>query len=177
VRPALGTAVFFLVGPVLEAGVGPFLLTGWETGDGALDVGALRVLGGLLLAAGTVVVVHTSAGFARLGQGTPSPAAPPQRLVVTGAYRHVRHPMYVATAVVIAAQGLLLARPVLLVAAAVYLAAMALLATRLEEPRLLARFGAGYETYRRAVPGWLPRPLSRRSPGASRGPAAPPPGP
>ena len=154
----LGSLGFFLIGPGLEAGVGPALLTGgFERGDGLPAGPALRIVGIVLIAAGLAVVVHAYVRFALDGIGTPSPVAPPRELVVTGAYRHVRNPMYVATAAVIAGEGLLLRRPILLVAAAVYCAAMAVLNRRVEEPLLRRRFGAAYERYRSAVPGWLPR--------------------
>ena len=148
---------FFLVGPGLEAGVGPFVLTGWERGDGALDTPLVILAGAVLVLAGLAVVVHAYARFALDGRGTPAPVAPPTRLVARGAYRHVRHPMYVATAAVIAGEGLVLARPILLVAAAVYLTAMAVLAVALEEPVLRRRHGAAYDAYAAEVPRWLPR--------------------
>jgi protein-S-isoprenylcysteine O-methyltransferase Ste14 len=152
------SALFFLLGPGLEAGVGPWLLTGgFETGGAWEAAIALRAAGGLLIAAGLAVLLHAFAGFVRDGLGTPTPVAPTERLVVTGAYRHVRNPMYVATAAVIAGEGLLLSQPVLLAGAAVYLAALATLVRVMEEPGLRARFGAQYDAYRRAVPGWLPR--------------------
>jgi protein-S-isoprenylcysteine O-methyltransferase Ste14 len=146
----LGNILFFLAGPGLEAGVGPWLLVtvagdavaGWPV--------ALRVLGALLMAA---VFVR----FVRDGAGTPSPAAPAAHLIARGAFRYVRHPMYVATTTVIAGEALAFAQPVLLVAAAAYLAAMAILVHAVEEPQLTRRFGASYEAYRRAVPGWIPR--------------------
>jgi protein-S-isoprenylcysteine O-methyltransferase Ste14 len=157
-RPALGSALFFLVGPGLEAGLGPWLLTGFEHRSGTLlDVAPLRVLGGLLVVAGLVVLVGSFVRFARDGRGTPAPAAPPSRLVVSGAYRHVRHPMYVATAAVIAGEGLLLAQPILLLGAAVYCTALGLWSRHREEPLLRARFGEQYDAYRAAVPGWVPR--------------------
>ena len=154
----LGSLGFFLIGPGLEAGVGPALLTGgFEVGDGLPDATALRVLGVVLIVAGLAVVIHAYARFALDGIGTPSPMAPPRELVVTGAYRYVRNPMYVATAAVIVGEGLLLGQPVLLVAAAVYCAALALLGITFEEPLLRRRFGPAYDAYRAAVPGWFPR--------------------
>jgi protein-S-isoprenylcysteine O-methyltransferase Ste14 len=102
-------------------------------------------------------VARAFVAFALEGQGSPTPAAPTGRLVVSGAYRWVRNPMYLATAAMIAGQGLLLARPILLVGAAVYLATLAAATRRWEEPALARRFGASYETYREAVPGWWPR--------------------
>jgi len=155
---AIGSALFFLAGPGLEAGVGPALLTqGFQTGDGLPDATAFRVLGAVLIACGLAVLVHAFARFARQGLGTPSPAAPAQRLVVSGPYRFVRNPIYVATAAVIAGEALLLRQPILLIAAAVYVVALGTLNRVYEEPRLLNRHGRAYETYRAAVPGWVPR--------------------
>jgi protein-S-isoprenylcysteine O-methyltransferase Ste14 len=154
----LGSLGFFLIGPGLEAGVGPALLTGgFEVGDGLSDSWIVRGIGVVLIVAGLAVVVHAYTRFALDGIGTPSPMAPPRELVVTGAYRYVRNPMYVATAAVIVGEGLLLRQPVLLVAAVVYCAALALLGRRFEEPLLRSRFGPAYDAYRAAVPGWLPR--------------------
>lgn len=149
--------MFFLAGPGLEAGVGPWLLVrvaGSEIGSWP-DV--LRVVGALLMLVGIATLVEVFARFIRDGAGTPSPAAPTTQLLVGGAFRHLRHPMYVATAAVIVGEALLFAQPVLLVGATAYLAAMATLVHTVEEPRLARRFGASYDAYRQAVPGWIPR--------------------
>jgi protein-S-isoprenylcysteine O-methyltransferase Ste14 len=155
--PLLGSGLFLLAGPGLEAGVAPWLVV--EAAGGSLWPEAVvpRVVGALLMAAGLVVILDAFRRFVADGRGTPSPMAPPRRLVVVGAYRHVRHPMYVATAVVIAGEGLLFARPVLLACAVVYAITMALLSRLREEPVLTARFGDDYDAYRREVPGWWPR--------------------
>lgn len=156
-QAAAGSIAFFLAGPGLEAGVGPWLLVrvaGSDLGSWPL---ALRILGALLIAAGAAVLLDVFARFVADGAGTPSPAAPTRRLLVRGAFRHLRHPMYVATAAAIAGEALAFAQPILLLAAAVYLTAMAALVQAVEEPRLARRFGAEYDAYRRAVPGWIPR--------------------
>lgn len=152
----IGSALFALIGPGLEAGVGPFVLTGFEVGDDLPGTWALRGTGVALIVAGLLVLADGFRRFAALGRGTPSPAAPPGRLVVTGAYRHVRHPMYAATAAVIAGEGLLLRRPIMLVAAVVYVAALSALVHLREEPALARRFGAEYDAYRAAVNRWIP---------------------
>jgi protein-S-isoprenylcysteine O-methyltransferase Ste14 len=156
-QAAVGSIAFFLAGPGLEAVVGPWLLVlvagsdldGWPT--------ALRVLGVLLIAAGAATLLDVFARFVADGAGTPSPAAPTARLLVRGAFRHLRHPMYVATTAIIAGEALAFAQPVLLVAALTYLTAMATLVHAVEEPRLARRFGVEFDAYRRAVPGWIPR--------------------
>lgn len=153
---AIGTIVFALVGPGLEAGVGPWLLTGGFEDADALPAW-LAVPGWILIAGGLAVLAATLVGFARDGLGTPSPMAPPRELVVTGPYRFVRNPQYVATATVIVGEGLVLGQPILLVAAAVYVTVLAALHARREAPLLRRRFGPAYDAYAAAVPAWIPR--------------------
>jgi protein-S-isoprenylcysteine O-methyltransferase Ste14 len=154
----LGNLLFFLAGPCLEAGVGPWLLVTVAGRDGADPPAVLRVVGAVLMVAGAGVVLDVFVRFVREGAGTPSPAAPTAFLIRGGGYRVVRHPMYVATATVILGEALLFGQPILLLAAAVYVTTTASLARFVEEPRLARRFGAPYDAYRRAVPGWIPRP-------------------
>jgi protein-S-isoprenylcysteine O-methyltransferase Ste14 len=80
-----------------------------------------------------------------------------QRLVVGGLYRHVRDPMYLAVGTTIVGQALLLGRPVLLVYAAAFAATVYAFVRLYEKPTLADQFGAEYEEYNRAVPGWWPR--------------------
>src|SRR5262245_66627023 len=61
----------------------------------------------LLIAAGLPGLIDSFARFALQVLGTPAPIAPPQNLVVTGLYRYVRNPMYVAVVAVILGQGIL----------------------------------------------------------------------
>ena len=157
-RALAGSIGFFVVGPVLEAGIGPWVITGgFSRGEGALDATSARVAGVLLIAAGVVVVVQCFVTFVRDGIGTPSPLAPTAHLIVRGPYRHVRNPMYVATATIIAGEGLLLAQPILLACAVLYVGALSVLVRRSEQPHMRARFGTEYDEYCAAVPAWLPR--------------------
>lgn len=142
-RAGLGTALFVLVGPAIELGVGPWVLTGFETGDG-LPGGPVPVAGAVLLAAALAVLALAFVRFAREGDGTPSPLAPPRHPVRGGIYTRLRHPMYTATVAGLAGEALLLRRPVLLVAAALYALTMVVLVRRFEEPLLRRRFGEGW---------------------------------
>ncbi len=147
------SVAFFFTGTFLETVVGPGLITGgFESGDAAT---AVRLAGALLILAGATVVLWCFVRFVRDGDGTPSPLAPPQQLVARGPYRFSRNPMYVATAVVIAGEGMLLGRPLLLICAAVYLAAMALLVVRFEEPLLRRRYDTEWDAYARRTRRWL----------------------
>ena len=160
-RTALGNAAFAIAGPGLEAVVGPYLLVAAAGSDGLDWPVALRVLGVVLIVAGVAVLIDVFARFAREGRGTPSPAAPADVLMRGGSFGVVRHPMYLATATVIVGEALAFAQPVLFVGAAAYVVAMATLVALVEEPMLARRHGAAFGAYRRAVPGWVPRPRPR----------------
>lgn len=79
------------------------------------------------------------------------------RLITTGPFALVRHPMYLA---VIAAGigGLLLYRTWAMLAFAAAMFGLIVRAHR-EEAALAAEFGATWEAYCRRVPAWLPRPF------------------
>ncbi|HET6509338.1 MAG TPA: isoprenylcysteine carboxylmethyltransferase family protein [Baekduia sp.] len=166
-RTVVGNLTFALVGPGLEAVVGPYLLVRVAGSD--LDWPfAVRALGVLLIVLGVAVLLDVFRRFAREGRGTPSPAAPARDLMRGGVFGVVRHPMYVATATIVVGEALAFAQPVLLVGAAAYLAAMATLSALVEEPMLARRHGPAFEAYRREVPGWIPRPRWPRGPRRTR---------
>lgn len=156
---AIGSAAFFLVGPGIVVGLVPWLLTRWRIGDPLPSWywAPVRVLGALLVVAGLAVAIQAFVRFVVEGFGTPLPVAAPDRLVVGGAYRHVRNPMYVALLGAIVGQALLLGRLGLLLYALIVWLLPAAFVRWYEEPTLARRFGAEYEAYRRAVPAWLPR--------------------
>ncbi|EJL23388.1 hypothetical protein-S-isoprenylcysteine methyltransferase [Caulobacter sp. AP07] len=156
VASLLGSAVFLVVAPGVVAGLVPWWLTRWTFAPPLLDLAASRWLGAALMAPALLVLLDSFARFALEGRGTPAPVAPPETLVVGGAYRFVRNPMYVAVVTLILSQGLLLGQPALLAYGAAVWLAMHLFVVSYEEPRLRADH-PGYEAYVRHVPRWLPR--------------------
>jgi protein-S-isoprenylcysteine O-methyltransferase Ste14 len=156
-RPAAtaGSALFFALAPGTVAGLLPWSLTGWRIGT-ALPWPA-RLFGALLILTGLLVIVPAFVRFVLEGAGTPAPVAQTDRLVVGGPYRYLRNPMYVAVLLAIAGQALLLGRWVLVTYGLLAAAAMVGFVKGYEEPHLLEVYGADYEAYRRAVPGWWPR--------------------
>jgi protein-S-isoprenylcysteine O-methyltransferase Ste14 len=154
-RALAGSLLFLVVAPGVVARLVPYHLTGWER-EGAVRTHA-TVAGWLLVAGGLAALLPSFARFALQGLGTPAPVAPTEHLVVTGLYRHVRNPMYLAVASLIVGQALILGRPGLLFYAALFAATVFAFVRGYEEPALTQQFGAEYEAYRRAVPGWWPR--------------------
>ena len=154
---AAGSLLFLVLVPGIVAGLVPWVLTGWRMQEPWPHWLPLRVAGGILLAAGTVVLLHAFGRFVVEGRGTPAPVAPTERLVVGGLYRYVRNPMYLAVAATIVGQGLVLGQPILLLYALGFTLAVVAFVHWYEEPVLRRRFGEPYERYRRAVPAWWPR--------------------
>ena len=154
---AVGTAAFFVLAPGVVAGLVPWWLTRWQVRTPLPGWIVSRLFGGALIAAGLAFLIHAFARFVTEGAGTPAPVAPTERLVVGGAYRYVRNPMYLAVLSVIVGQALVLGQFHLLTYAAVIAAIMLAFVRGYEEPVLSRKFGAEYDVYRRSVPGWWPR--------------------
>jgi len=151
-KPAIGSAIFFLVAPGTVVGLVPWWLTdGFITMDTWGQVpGAVLFLGGLL------ILVNSFVRFV-MKEGTPAPVAPTKHLVVEGFYRYVRNPMYVAIIAIILGEALWTLRLSLFVYAAIAWAVPAAFVKLYEEPTLRQQFGEEYETYKRHVPAWIPR--------------------
>ncbi len=152
---AVVSSLFFAAAPAVVAGVIPFMIGRWQT-QVPLWL-PWRILGVLAIAAGLPVLVHAFARFVTEGAGTPAPVAPTERLVVGGAYRYVRNPMYLAVVTMILGQTLLFGDLRLLAYAVLVALAFFAFVRGYEEPTLRRRYGEAYEAYRRAVPAWLPR--------------------
>jgi protein-S-isoprenylcysteine O-methyltransferase Ste14 len=159
-RAILGSAVFLALAPGLVAGVVPGLITGWEV-DEQLP-GALRAFGAALGLLGIAFLLHAFGRFALEGLGTPAPVAPTKRLVVGGAYRFVRNPMYLAVLALITGQALFFGSAATAGYGALVALAVAVFVRAYEEPTLQATYGAEYDAYRAEVPRWLPRPRRPR---------------
>jgi protein-S-isoprenylcysteine O-methyltransferase Ste14 len=127
--------------------------------DGSANVGPGpgRYVGPLLIAAGTILMVWCWGSFAIRGRGTPAPFDPPRRLVISGPYRYVRNPMYIAGIVILLGLAALFdAEPLLAYAAGFWLVTH-LFVVGYEERALARKFGAEYAAYRAAVGRWIPR--------------------
>jgi len=153
----LGSALFFVVAPMMIAGVVPCLVTHWEFQAPFAGVELTRVAGIALIIVGLPGLLDSFARFAIQGIGTPAPVAPTENLVVTGLYRYVRNPIYVAVVAIVLGQATLFGDARLLWYGAVLWLAFHLFVVVYEEPTLRETFGSEYEDYRANVPRWIPR--------------------
>ncbi|KQV09516.1 isoprenylcysteine carboxyl methyltransferase [Devosia sp. Root105] len=155
--PITGTVIFLFVAPGIVAGLIPYWISGWQVGPALGGIEPLRWLGVLVLLLGAVLLAETFARFALVGRGTPAPVYPTETLVVTGSYRFVRNPMYVAVVALILGQGLLFGSLAVLAYGAAIWLIVHLFVIGYEEPTLARSFGAQYERYRANVRRWIPR--------------------
>jgi protein-S-isoprenylcysteine O-methyltransferase Ste14 len=162
----LKTLLFAVLVPGTVVGLVPYLLVArGRIARRAPD--EWRWLGLLPLAAGIVLMLWCFGAFARIGRGTPAPVDAPRRLVVRGAYRVVRNPMYVGALLILVGEALFWQAPGLVLYAAAFWLACHLFVVGYEERSLGRRFGDDYAGYRATVPRWLPSWPGRERHGAS----------
>jgi protein-S-isoprenylcysteine O-methyltransferase Ste14 len=159
-----GSAIFLVIAPGFVAGWVPWQISHWQFDSPFPAMPLVRLIGGILLVLGAGVLLDSFARFALQGLGTPAPVFPTRHLVVTGLYRYVRNPMYVAVVSTILGQGLLFGNVTVLEYGGIVWLLFHLFVLAYEEPKLTSTFGAEYERFCSEVPRWIPRftPSSRR---------------
>lgn len=95
--------------------------------------------------------------FAAVGDGTPLPFDPPQRLVTSGIYSYIANPMQTSTALLLFTLAVILTNWHLLLASALCIAYSAGLAAWDEGRDLQQRYGQPFADYRSHVRNWFPR--------------------
>lgn len=153
----VGSAIFFVIAPGFVAGLAPWWISHWRSQSTFLGLQSVRLAGGILIIFGVAGLLDSFRRFAVQGLGTPAPVLPTRHLVVTGLYRYVRNPMYVAVVSTILGQGLVLGDVRLLEYGGIVWLLFHLFVLLYEEPTLKASFGADYETFCVEVPRWIPR--------------------
>ena len=125
------------------------------------------------LVLGVVLASSTVRLFVTMGQGTPAPWHPPQKLVVAGPYRHVRNPMIASILFMSAAEAVFLRSWPLAGWGLFFFAANSIYFPLSEERGLERRFGEPYRIYKANVPRWFPR-LRPWTPPPEQGPKTSP---
>lgn len=153
----LGSLVFFVVAPGTILGLVPWWITSWQMKPAFLGTESTRVAGVAMIILGLVPLLSSFLRFAWDGLGTPAPIAPPKHLVVTGFYRHVRNPIYVALVMVLLGEALFFADGRVAEWAVAFWLFVFAAVLIYEEPTLRQLFGEEYRTYCENVPRWIPR--------------------
>jgi protein-S-isoprenylcysteine O-methyltransferase Ste14 len=155
--PLFGSFLFLVFVPGTIAGYIPYTMTHWRVEPPFFDIVWLRGIGAAGVFVGVAVLADSFLRFALEGRGTPAPVVPPEELVVSGLYRFVRNPMYVAVLCIVFGQALLLGSTPLLVYSIALWVAFQSFVMLYEEPTLRMKFGRSYDVYCANVSRWLPR--------------------
>jgi protein-S-isoprenylcysteine O-methyltransferase Ste14 len=107
-----------------------------------------------LIAGGALLNVWSDRQFKR-AQTTVKPGERPTALVIDGAFRLSRNPMYLGMAAILAGTAWLLGSPLALICTAIFVVVVDRRFTRREEASMALAFGAAYDDYTRRVRRWL----------------------
>ena len=156
-RAVLGSVLFLIVAPGTVAGLIPWWISKWKVQPTSPDFLTVQIIGVLVLVGSLLVLFESFARFALQGIGTPAPVLPTRHLVVTGRYRYVRNPMYVAVVAAILGQSMILGDLDLALYAGIVWLVSHLFVVVYEEPTLRRTFGDEYVEFCANVPRWIPR--------------------
>jgi len=120
------------------------------------NIGIFRYIGLVPIVLGTFIYLYCSASFVFVGRGTPILFTPTKALIVSGLYRYVRNPLYIAGLLVLTGEGIYFQSTGLFVYCLVMFGFFNFYVL-MEESILAEKFGASYEAYRQSVPRWIPK--------------------
>jgi protein-S-isoprenylcysteine O-methyltransferase Ste14 len=153
----LGSAIFFFLAPGTVAGLIPWWIGRWRVHAPFVGFTALRITGCLMIAAGLIILLESFLRFALKGLGTPAPVFPTKHLVVTGTYRFVRNPMYVAVVSLVLGQAFFFGDIRIFIYGLCAWLVTHLFVLTYEEPTLRRTFPIEYPAFTANVPRWIPR--------------------
>lgn len=112
-------------------------------------------LGGFaLVGAGVLLAVSALLGFLKQ-RTTPIPHGEPSALVVTGAYRWTRNPMYLGVFTVLFGVALYFGTLPFFLVPPAFVLAIGRIHVPFEEAKLAGLFGTAYEDFKARVPRWF----------------------
>src|ERR1700722_19220020 len=143
----IGSAIFLVIAPGFVAVLMPWWLSQWDVEPAFFGFAAIRYVGLVLIALGSIGLLDSFARFAIQGLGTPAPVYPTKHLVITGLYRFVRNPMYIGVVSAILGQGLFFGNLHVLEYGVIVWLLMHLFVVAYEEPTMRASFPEDYAKF------------------------------
>ena len=152
----VGTLIYlFLLVPYFMFWI-PYEILSASGHDIELNNGVFQHVGLVFIALGGVAYIWCSGSFAFYAKGTPIPFTPTRELVVTGLYKYVRNPLYIAGTLVLLGETLLFLSKGIFIYTLIMFGVFNV-HVLMEETHLKDTFGKKYEQYRKDVPRWIPR--------------------
>ena len=152
----VGTLIYlFLLVPFFIIWI-PYEILSASGHDIEFNSGVFQHVGLVFIALGVVAYVWCSGSFVFYAKGTPIPFTPTKELVVTGLYKYVRNPLYIAGMLVLLGETLLFLSKGIFIYTLIMFGVFNI-HVLMEENHLEDTFGKKYEQYRKDVPRWIPR--------------------
>ena len=120
-----------------------------------IDYLPFKILGVVLIIAGLSVILHSVWFFKHIGKGTPVPAEPTRRLMISGLYKRTRNPMYLTHTAILSGEYLFFGHTLLTIYLFLAVLGFHLLVVKWEENQLKQKYGQEYLDYMKEVPRWL----------------------
>lgn len=159
-EPAGIVLLRYVLGAATAATLARYLLTGARIGEGSFADLSASAWAGLVLAAAGLALLLASHRALDGNFSTTIDVGEGRRLVTTGPYARIRHPMYVAYLLFFLGLIPLSGDPSFGGLGMLIILSLMVLRIRYEERILADHFGAAYEAYRSRVGAFLPRPPS-----------------
>ena len=119
----------------------------------------LFVLGLILVLYGSFIIIWAIVILRSCGEGTCDPRRPPKKLVISGPYKYVRHPMFSGSILALIGQAMVYFSPSLILITVLYGAVLYRNTVQVEEIELVGRFGDSYREYMKRVPRFILNPF------------------
>lgn len=111
----------------------------------------------LLLICGLSLSLWTRWIQFKIGQGTPAPQMPTQKLIIKGPYKYSRNPMILGDVIWLICLGAILNSPSFMIISTFWFVLHLFYYKLIEEKELIARFGQEYEEYQNRVAFLIPK--------------------
>jgi protein-S-isoprenylcysteine O-methyltransferase Ste14 len=122
----------------------------------SFTIGKFRYIGIFFIISGIFIAISCLIDFVIKGRGSPIPFTETENLIVSGFYRFVRNPLYIAGVFVFLGEALLFQSIGIFIYCLIMFAVFNIQVI-MEEAFLKERFGEIYKQYYEAVPRWIPR--------------------
>ena len=114
-------------------------------------------IGKYLMWFGAALAILSTLQMFLFGKGTPLVATPPKKILSTGIFGIVRHPMMWSITFVLMGESITYGSFILILWLIAWVRIGHLIVVNYEEPQLERRFGDEYIKYCKKVPRWIPR--------------------
>lgn len=158
-RKQIDTIVYGIIGTFSILFIIPkfFLQLERQMGIDLNDHVFLKFIGIIFMNAGGILAIWCTILMYKSRKATPSPFTIPKKIITTGPFKYVRHPMMWSLNFVIIGQIFAWHSLMILIWFLIWLRFSVIYISRYEEPYLTELFGEEYIEYCRNTPRWIPK--------------------